>query len=646
MQLVSARVYRFRNVVDSNPVPIDESITCLIGKNESGKTAFLDALYSLNPVHPNTVRVKVVEDYPRWRMVRDRDEGSLEKVNLVRAKFLPNDAEREKLGNLLSYPIPDDVLLIVSRTYDGTVTFQVDVDDEAVTQLFLRSAPETVSGIDAVAAAESLAELADAVAGSEVLSDRRTKEAQEAQSYLDKIKQAEVALSNPIPDDKAALLKSHLPTFFYFGEYSTLPGRIDLKELLAKEPDNRSSSDQTAMSLLRLVGVTGKEFIESDFENRVAELEAAASEVTHQVLEYWSQNQDIRVDLKSDSVTRKNQSGETVVHKYLDIRMLDERHKMTTNFRARSTGFQWFFSFIVGFSQYRSDDNVVILLDEPGLGLHARAQADLLRYIETELAPTNQVIYTTHSPFMVKSTRLDQARLVEDLTSKSQPDLGAKFSTDVLSVGSDTLFPLQAALGYDMAQNLFVAGENLLVEGPSDFIYLSVMSTLLEREDLTPLDPRFTIVPVGGADKVPTFVALLGAHLAGVKVLIDGNPDQDQRLQDMVEKGILEGSNLFGVAQVVPLTNANVEDLFSPGDYLKLYNAAFDASIKVAELEGTDSILQQIGRVIDGKFDHLLPAVQLMGNQATLLGGLSDKSKSQFGELFEKLNSSLPPDGD
>ncbi len=51
MILTEARVALFRNIIDSGWVPVDADVTCLVGKNESGKTAFLQALYRLNPVY-------------------------------------------------------------------------------------------------------------------------------------------------------------------------------------------------------------------------------------------------------------------------------------------------------------------------------------------------------------------------------------------------------------------------------------------------------------------------------------------------------------------------------------------------------------------------------------------------------------------
>jgi len=122
-----------------------------------------------------------------------------------------------------------------------------------------------------------------------------------------------------------------------------------------------------------------------------------------------------------------------------------------------------------------SDRDLILLLDEPGLNLHALAQTDFLSYID-KLSETHQLIYTTHSPFMVESNRLERVRVVED-----RPKEGTKVTGQLEGSSEESLFPLQAALGYSVAQNLFIAKKNVLVEGPADFLLLQHMSTLLEQ---------------------------------------------------------------------------------------------------------------------------------------------------------------------
>ena len=125
------------------------------------------------------------------------------------------------------------------------------------------------------------------------------------------------------------------------------------------------------------------------------------------MFKYWTQNRNLRVLFTLDAAL----SGDPPPFnqgRILHTRIYNTLHDVSVNFDERSRGFVWFFSFLVLFSQVKKNfgKNVIILLDEPGLSLHAKAQGDLLRYVEEQLTPDHQVIYTTHSPFMIDSTNL------------------------------------------------------------------------------------------------------------------------------------------------------------------------------------------------------------------------------------------------
>ena len=196
-------------------------------------------------------------------------------------------------------------------------------------------------------------------------------------------------------------------------------------------------------------------------------------------------------------------------------------------------------------------------MDEPGLSLHAKAQGDLLSYFEEELAPHHQLIYTTHSPFMVDPRHFDRVRIVQDSSIESDSNnlsdeqQGTKVITEVLEATPDSLFPIQGALGYEIHQTLFIGPNNLVVEGPSDLLYISTMSGLLQRNGKTGLNPGWTITPVGGSDKVPTFVALLGANTnLNIAVLIDYQKKDQQKIENLYKTKLLKQNQVLTYAEV------------------------------------------------------------------------------------------------
>ena len=96
MRLIEFRVERFRNIIDSGPVHVDDEVTCLVGKNESGKTAFLQALQLLNPDRPNT-KLSAAKMYPAWLEKKHRRTADLEKFQLVSGTF---EFDRKELSRL------------------------------------------------------------------------------------------------------------------------------------------------------------------------------------------------------------------------------------------------------------------------------------------------------------------------------------------------------------------------------------------------------------------------------------------------------------------------------------------------------------------------------------------------------------------
>lgn len=431
-----------------------------------------------------------------------------------------------------------------------------------------------------------------------------------------------------------------MPQFFYFSQYQTLPGRIDISELADDSQAPGQSSLQTARALLRLAGADTNMMTAEQFDRRKAELEAVSNKLTREVFRYWTQSPNLLVDIDADLETVNTNQGQTAVVKYLDVRVRDTRHGYTGNFSQRSSGFQWFFSFLAAFSEFEAHGHgVIVLLDEPALNLHGRAQADFLRFINERLSAKSQVVYTTHSPFMVEPSRLERVRIVED----KGIDKGSVVSKDVHTVGADSLFPLQAALGYDVAQNLFIGPDNLLLEGTSDYTYLRIMSDHIASIGREGLSERWRLMQSAGATNMPTFVALLGERL-DVTLLIDGTSNNLQKIQNLIERKALSQRRLLVIDTFTGITNSDIEDMFTPAEFVKLYNNAFGTSLKVSDLTGRDRIIDRISRAEGNPFTkHGKPADALLRdpNRSKFLGGLSSKTLDRFENLFKAVNATL-----
>ncbi len=398
-----------------------------------------------------------------------------------------------------------------------------------------------------------------------------------SQEFLDSIKTQFVEIENWNSVLVYYIWKKHLkpniPEFLYFDDYRVLPGKINLLELQRRIEASKTNSDalkdedKTALSLLKMAGVEIDDLNNSEgYEDIKAKLESISNSITDKVFQYWLQNQelDVEFDIRTDPKDHPPYNNGNNLY----IRIKNRRHRVTVPFNQRSKGFIWFFSFIVWFDsikeQLGTKKDIILLLDEPGLSLHALAQADFLRYID-DLTENHQIIYTTHSPFMVPSNRLHQVRMVEDKQKE-----GTKITSNLSSSDPKTLFPLQAALGYTIAQNLFISKKNLLVEGPADLVFLKFFSALLESKNRTHLSSEITVIPTGGLDKLATFIALLGGNELELVVLHDYNSKPDARLESLIKDKIISSKYILNYASFrnlksknTSLLSSDVEDTFT-----------------------------------------------------------------------------------
>ena len=638
MLLKSVDVQCFRNIINSNNVDIENNITCLVGKNESGKTAFLHALYRLNPSRTN-VSFSIPDQYPAWLEKKDRMQGKvLENITPINAVFYFSDKETKEIEEIFGEGfINCKKPFTINMEYSGKQNFIIESHENYFVANLINKIDWPKGTKTDATKCKTIFELKE-YSEKIRINEEYTVEQKAVSSKIVEVIQN--SLQGKTLDDKLIIyLKKIMPKFLYMSEYSTLPYSVQIQKLLTTDQSQLNDKEITAKALLNLAAADKDYLINPDYERRKRELENVANALTQDVLKYWTQNPELRVLPDITLKTINEPSGRTSVVDELKIRIWDQRHQLSLPFNEHSTGFQWFFSFLAAFSEYEyRNDSIIILLDEPALGLHAKAQADFLRFIEDRLAKKCQVIYTTHSPFMIQPGKLERVRLVED---KGQ-EIGTIVSKDVTTTDADTLFPLQGALGYDLVQNLFIAPNNLIVEGTSNFTYLQVISDYFKNDGKREfLNEKWSFVPVGGVDLVPTFVALLGNHL-DVTVVIDSQKGGNQKLRKIVEQGILKANKIITIGAILRLTEADIEDLFDPKEYLELYNIAFSSNIMINELNGSDPIVRKIARHLGiERFDHGKPADLFLRKRDEILPRLSNTTLDHFELLFKEINKTL-----
>lgn len=567
MKLSRYRVSNFRSVKDSGWIEAG-NVSALIGVNESGKTNLLLPLWKLNPARDG--EIQPTSDYPK-RMFTD-----------IRAKpsafeFISAEFETEGLAETISKstqiaPARLD-LVRVTRFYDGKykVSFpnysaKIDVSAVEVKSAFgdlltsveattamkqeesLKTAIVEAAKVRSTAASDdpwSLATLqVEYTKLKSLLPEAPAKTSTLVPCLRQTIELFEQWINDigaPLPEDRDGiqdLVINALPSFVYYSNYGNLDSEIYLPHVVAnlERTDlggKEAAKSRTLRVLFSFVGLKPKEILElgRDFKDpnsrqptqaeidAIAEkkrersilLQSAGSKLTDKFKSWWKQG-DYRFRFDADG-------------DHFRIWVADGQRPEEIELETRSTGLQWFLSFFLVFLVESEGDHEdsVLLLDEPGLSLHPLAQRDLSAFFDG-LSSTNQILYTTHSPFLVDPDRLDRVRKVfvaQDGTTKASPDLRAS-GADKAQAGAS--YAVYSALNLNVAESLLLGCKPIVVEGPSDQHYLTLIkAVLIGAGKIAPT--RELVFPPGGGTKTLRITAsiLTGRDDKLPVVLLDGD---------------------------------------------------------------------------------------------------------------------------
>ena len=597
MKLTRARVTNYRSIDDSSWVNL-EDVTALVGKNESGKTAFLQALRKINSIAGVEDQFSI-RDYPRKGYIKYKKIHEENPCTVVQAEFQLSPEEFSEIETFFGKGILSEDTVIVGMNYKNERSWEIQISSAVINQ------------------------------------------PQQSSSEIELI-------CKQIQDE---FLEKWLPKFVYFDNYSIMRGKLSINDLQDRlnTQGPLDDADRTFLSLLTLSGVS-LEDLQQDlgYEDIKVELESASINITDEIFEYWHQNRQLKVEFDVSQADPRDPAPLNE-GKILHVRIENSRHRVTVSFDERSKGFVWFFSFLAYFSHLEETESsdLVILLDEPGTALHAMAQKDFLRFMDERLAPRCQVIYSTHSPFMVDLQKLQRVRTVQDMDGR-----GTVISQDASNNDRETVFPLQMALGYQMAQTLFMAPHCLMVNNPSDLIYLQVMGNLVSRDFDIRIDPRWVIIPIGGTENLSTFVSLLGENYVSVAVMMDITPTNRQKIDAINQSTKAFSENPIKWVEVTRVRDADIEDLFPPNLYLDLVNQAYgnqlnepltmklitDSNPRIVE---RISLYFERNNICDGIFDRYVPASYLLENFQVWQDLIPSETVEKISVLISKINCLL-----
>jgi predicted ATPase len=581
MRRTKAQVRKYRSVQDSAVFEVESLKTILVGPNEAGKTAILEALQHINPA-PGIRKLDPLRDYPRseyndisrgvinpsdvkviegYFALDDEDKAAIEEefrqATFVRGRHLDNSTftRFEDLGPRTTFGgIKKDLTRLAAH-----------VDARVAKPAEGQAAPELPSA----QLAAIITEIADGTEVSAELATRLTSWLQTALALIDESNQAEEerydrltkAVSyNARRDAARSILDKRVPIFVLFSNYFRVKPLIHLEHLAQRIESNVLDDDYYDYGnkcLLQLLGFTARELsnlgkaqepragdsaalqsYRDQLDKRSYALNAASVRLTDEVRAIWVP------DAKKAEAAKLRVNADA---QYLKVVVEDELG-VEIELDQRSEGFQWLVSFFVVFFAEAADKhaNAILLLDEPGLSLHGLKQREF-RTTLSRLAESNQTIYTTHSPFLVGPDELDIVRVVEMTNRK----VGTKVHTDVIADDPAALLPLQEALGYDLAQSLFSQHRNLVLAGLTDYWYIDAVSQMLRADGVADLSEKIALVPASSAGKVVYYATILHAQKLKVAALLDSDSageqaaKQDVLVNALGNKGILRTKDVY-----------------------------------------------------------------------------------------------------
>jgi predicted ATP-dependent endonuclease of OLD family len=384
--------------------------------------------------------------------------------------------------------------------------------------------------------------------------------------------------------EKTALenfILEHLhPRFVYFSDYKKIYGNINLDEYI-KEAQRPESLDrieefdkaETVWNLFYLAELDTEKLEEykTSPPKLIKLLNAASRRLTDRLNPAWK-GDPIHVDLRYNP-------GNIMSVVISDV----HRDGTVTNtglLSRRAEGFKWTFSFIVNFAaetQRAELKEAILLLDEPARNLHPAQQmgiSDLLK----NLAGSNQVLYATHSPFMIFDYTPGNLLVVELDKRKHL----SRIYYDYWNADDATLIPILYGLSRGLVESIVdrEIGTNsrpvIIVETMSDAMYLNAFDKFLEDPNIS-MNP-LNVVAAFNKDSALPLAIFYRNHGHNVFVILD-NSTESKKIAEQLK------ANEFNDMQIIYLEQGgksieSIEDLIVSDDYLHAVNQTYEIKLR------------------------------------------------------------------
>lgn len=598
MRLRKFRVRAYRCIHDSGEITVGD-LAAFVGRNESGKTTILQALTLLNKgekISELDLCDEMSEELKsEIRLAEGEFELNQREVNMIKERF-PHLPEIKKIriyrtnkdtdtkyefGNLKisdeqnrainSWENFTNKIFTFLETIPNHIRIQLD------TKFFEGPPPKNQEIYDS--------EMADFSNKFHVLANEEPQV----------IKEWELIYQNP-ENQFSSLLKGTTdrtalenfieenihPRFVYFSDYKKIYGNINLNEYLKEAKGEKEygieyveefDKAETVRNLFYLaeLDIEEMEEIKNSPSKLIKFLNTASNRLTSRLNPAWK-GDPIHVDLRY-------QPGNIMSVVISDVHK-DGTVTNTGLLNRRAEGFKWTFSFIVNFAaetQRAELKEAILLLDEPARNLHPTQQmgiSDLLKSV----AGTNQVLYSTHSPFMIFDYTPGNLLVVELDKRKHL----SRIFYDYWNADDKTLTPILYGLSRGLVESIVdrEIGTNsrpvIIVETMSDSMYLNAFDKFLQDPNIS-MNP-LNIIPAFSKNSVLPLAIFYRNHGYKTFILLDNSQESKQISAQLVANEFSPVQTIFYEREGKSVQS--MEDYMMLNDYLYAVNQTYEIKLR------------------------------------------------------------------
>ena len=375
------------------------------------------------------------------------------------------------------------------------------------------------------------------------------------------------------------IIENHLPNIILNKTYlETLPDRITISQ---------ARSNPLIVDLAKISNLDFETIINPDPSKREKHREQINIKIKKEYKPYWSQDMSNLV-LNFD-----------INNIYFLIKEGKEFYKPL----LRSDGRQWHICFYIKLlARIYDEKKKILLIDEPGLYLHATAQKDILKLFE-KCSKSNQIIYSTHSPYLIPADKMQRVRLVVKKRNRTY------ISKVTAKADKDTLSPILTAIGEDLSTGIRTDKKNsVVVEGFSDYLWYKAFLNLLE------IEKEINIIPACGAGSALHVGSILFGWGLDPIFILDNDDAGRNTKKKLIKKLAIDTKRIF---MIPAKESGEIEDLFHNDDIdllgkdkvisaTKFYQSVLRKEIKKDHLNQTTlsnfkDILDKVSIIIDNE---------------------------------------------